>query len=70
VLSVRLAVAALKNAAFEVACVPGYAFRSSIFEITAIFFFTGSSGLSEGDNPSSVSPPGGIQRVTSHPMGI
>ncbi len=35
-----------------------------------MFFFTGASGLSDGDNSSSVSPPGGVQRVTSHPIGI
>jgi hypothetical protein len=36
----------------------------------AMFFFTGASGLSEGESSSSASPPGGVQRVTSHPMGI
>ena len=69
-LSVRFAFAALRNEEFEVACVPGYALRSSRFEITAIFSFTGASGLSDGDNSSSVSAPGGVQRVTSHPIGI
>jgi hypothetical protein len=34
VLSVHFALAALRNAAFDVACVPGYAFLSSMFEMT------------------------------------
>jgi hypothetical protein len=65
-----LAFAALRNAAFEVACVPGYAFRSSRLEITAMFFFTGASELSVGGSSSSESFAGGFQRVMSQPMGI
>ena len=69
-LSVRFAFAALKNDAFDVACVPGYAFRSSKLLMIATFFFIAASGSSVGDSSSSVSPPGGVHRVTSQPIGI
>jgi hypothetical protein len=70
VLSVRFALAALKNEEFDVACVPGYALRSSRFAMIATLSFTGASGLSEGESSSSNSPPGGVQRVMSQPMGM
>jgi hypothetical protein len=36
----------------------------------AMLDFTGASGLSVGESSSSASPPGGVQRPTSQPMGM
>ena len=69
-LSVCLAFAQLRKEAFEVACVPGYAFLISRFETTLTCCFTGASELRMGDNSSSLSPPGGVQRVMSAPIGM
>ncbi len=54
-LSVHFAFAALRNDAFDVACVPGYAFFSSRLLMIVSWFATGASDCSVGD--SSVMTP-------------
>ena len=69
-LSVHFAFAALRNAAFEVAWVPGYAFRSSRLLTTVNWSRTGASGPRLGESCASFPSPGGVHSAMFEPIGM
>ena len=69
-LSVTLALAALRKEEFDVACEPGYAGRSSMLVNTESLSFTGSSESRIGESLSRVRSLPGVQRDWSQPIGM
>ena len=69
-LSVHFALAALRNEAFDVACVPGYAFRSSRLLTTVSWSCTGASGPRLGESCASSPSPGGVHMAMFDPIGM